>query len=125
MLDQKETKNLRTGFPASRKPYTGDCDYDADSDLEEDEDCNFSDNEGITHPEPENSEGKSDKSDSSTLVHGQSPDSKGNKSSDIISVSDVDSFLSDSVETKTEDKSVTTTIHVGNIIVVEDVAFVT
>jgi hypothetical protein len=38
VLDVRETKdNLRTRFPADRKPYTNDYAYADDSDLEDDE----------------------------------------------------------------------------------------
>lgn len=126
LLDKKETKvNLRNKFPVDRKPYTTDYDYDADSDLDEDECWDLSESECTAQPVPENPKGKSGESDSSTLV-GSPLDAKSRKSSDIISVSDVDSLLSDSAETKAEVKEVgTPPIHVGTVVVVEDVAFVT
>lgn len=117
--------NLRSQFPVDRKPYTADYDYGADSDLDEDECWDFSESEGITRPVPANLKGKSGESDSSTLV-GSPSDTKSSKSSDIISVSDMDSLLSDSAETKVEVKEVgTPPIHVGTVVVIEDVAFVT
>ena len=127
MLNRKETKeDLRTQFPADRKPYSGDYDYDADSDLEEDEDLNFSGDED-TQPVPVKGESDKSDSDSSTLTESQNLDAKGNESSDIISVSDVDSLFAGSVGTKAEvDGAVASTpTHIGAVVVVEDVAFVT
>jgi len=114
---------LRTRFPTDRKPYTGDYDYDADSDLEE-EDWGSSDVDG---PRVVAGKGKSDKSDTSTPVGGQDPDGKGNKSLDIISVSDMDSLFSDSPDTKIEAgvAATPTPTHAGTVVVIEDVGFVT
>jgi hypothetical protein len=127
VLDQNEKKqDLRTIFPADKKPHIGDYDYDDDSDLEEDEDCNFSDDED-TRPPPADLKGKGDGSDSSTLVGSQNPEAKGDESPDIISVSDSESLFSEPVNTKTEAETVATPAptHIGTVVVVEDVAFVT
>ena len=123
MLDQKKTKeNLRTGFPVDRKPYTVGYDYHADSDLEEDEDWDFSHVEGS---QVVSGEGGRAKSDSGTLVDYKNSDAKGNESSDIISISDVDSLFLDSVDTKTEAEAPITPTHIGTVIVIDDVALVT
>lgn len=125
MLSQKKPgANLRSQFPADRKPYTTDYDYDADSDLEEYEDWGSSD---IEDSQVIPSKDKIDESDSATLFAGKSSDAKGNESSDIISVSDVESLFSDSVNTKAEAEVVVApgTTHTGTVVVVEDVAFVT
>ena len=99
VLDKHETKqDLRMIFPAD-KPHIGDYNYDADSDLEEDEDCNFSD-DGDTQLPPVDLKGKNDGSDSSTLVSSQIPEAKGGESPDIISISDMDSLFSEPVNTK-------------------------
>ena len=127
MLNRKETKeNLRTFFPADRKPYTGDYDYDADSDLEEDEDWDFSGDEDTQSVLVQGKTDKSD-SDSSTLAGSQNSDAKGNESLDVISVSDVDSLFSGSVDTKAEHEGAVTSTptHIGDVVVIEDVAFVT
>ena len=124
MLDQKETKeNLRIRFPADKKSYTGDYDYDADSDLEEDDDCDFFD---AKDSQVVPGKVKSDSSDS-WAEDIQDSDGKGNESSDIVSISDVDSLFSASSETKSEAKMVATQAptHVGTVVVIEDVAFVT
>jgi len=114
---------LRTQFPADRKPYACDYDYDADSDLEED-DWGSSD---VEDPRVVAGKGKSDKSDTSTLVGGQDSDGKGNESLDIISASDVDSLFSDSADTKIEAGVAATPAptHIGTVVVIEDVGFVT
>lgn len=125
VLDKKETEeNLRTGFPVDRKPYTGDYDYDDDSDLEEDEDWESSDIED-SQVMPE--KGKTDQSDSATVVDSRDSDVKGNESPDIVSVSDMDSLISDSDDTRAqvEVPATPSPTHVGTIVVIEDIAFVT
>jgi len=108
-----------------RKPYTGDYDYDCDSDLDEDEYCDFSDFED-SKVVPE--KGKGDKSGPGTEDIKNS-DGKENSSSDVISISDMDSLFSDSSETRAEAEIVATPTpapaHIGTVVVVEDVAFVT
>ena len=108
-----------------RKPYTGDYDYDGDSDLDEDEDCDFSDFED-SKVVPK--KGESDKSGSG-IEDIQNSDGRENSSSDVISISDMDSLFSDSPETKAEAKVVATPApthtHTGTVVVIEDVAFVT
>ena len=125
VLDRQETKgNLRSGFPVDRKPYTAGYDYDADSDLEEDEDW-YSSNVEDSQVAP--AEGDRDKSDSGTLVGRENPDTKGNEPSDVVSISDVDSLFLDSIDTKTEaEVPVTPTpTHTGTVVVIDDVALVT
>ena len=125
MLGRKENKeNLRTQFPVDRKPYTDDYDYDADSDLEEDEDWDSSDIEDI---QVDPSKGKSDKSDSATLAGSQNSDAKDSEYSDSFSISDMDSRFSDSVDMKAETEVAATPnpTHIGTVVVIEDVAFVT
>jgi len=51
-------------------------------------------------------------------------DAKNNESSDIISVSDLDSLFSESSDTKGETETASS-VHVGKVVVIEDVAFVT
>ena len=107
-----------------REHYTCNYDYDADSDLEEDEDCGFLDFEDCeVIPE----KGKGDKSDPDT---DDIQNSGGkNVSLDIISISDVDSMFSDPPETVVETKAAATPspapTHIGTVVVIEDVAFVT
>ena len=66
---------------------------------------------------------KGDKSDSGTLVENQSSDKKGDETSDIISVSDMDSLFSDSAHTRAGTEVASNPAHDGDA-VVEDVAFV-
>lgn len=123
MLDQKEIKeNLRGQFPADKRYYTCDYDYDADSDLEEDEGW---DSPNAGDVQVLSSKGKGNKSDSGTLVEIESSDMKSNESSDIISVSDVDSMFSAYSRTGTEATIASNPAHIGTVVVVEDVAFVT
>ena len=124
VLDKETKENLRTGFPVDRKPYTGDYDYDDDSDLEEDEDWDSPDVEDF-QAVPEN--GKNDRSDSATVVDTRNSDAKGNESPDTISVSDVDSLFSYSDDTKARAEATVapTPTHIGTVVVIEDVAFVT
>ena len=104
----------------TRRHYTCDYEYDADSDLEEDEESDVEDAQVV----PSNDKG--DKSDSGTLVEKQSSDTKGNETSDIFSVSDMDSLFSDSAHTAGAGTEVTSNpAHVRDVAVIEDVAFVT
>ena len=125
MLDQEGAKeNLRVGFPVDRKPHTNDYDYDVDSDLEEDEDWDSSD---TGDSKVVLDKAQDNQSDSVTLVGGKNSDAKDNESSDIISVSDVDSLFSDPVDTKTkaEVAPAPTPTHIGTVVVIDNVAFVT
>ena len=121
MLDQNETReDLRTGFPADRKPYTEDYDYDGDSDLEEND---VQDPPGINNSGVELQKGESDQPDSGMLVGNH----EGDESSDIVSVSDADPLASGSVSTRTEAEVTGTPspTHIGTVVVIEDVAFIT
>ena len=123
VLDHRETKeNLRAQFPVDKKYYTCDYGYDADSDLEEDEDW---DSPNVEDVQVVTSKDTGDKSDSGTLV--ETSDAKNNESSDIISVSDVDSMFSDSAHSRagTEVTIISNPAHIGTVVVVEDAAFVT
>jgi hypothetical protein len=51
-------------------------------------------------------------------------DAKGNESSDILSVSDLDSLFSESSDTKGETETASSD-HIGKVTVIEDVAFTT
>ena len=123
-LGQRERNlNLRTHFPTGRKPYTTDYDYDADSDLEEEEDCDFSNDEETTRAVSEKPRGKSCKSNSSILSGNQSSDAKGNGYSDITS--DSDSLFSGSTKAEVRGATTATPAHVGAVLIIDDVAFVT
>ena len=119
MLDERETKeNLRAEFPTDRKPYANDHDYEDDSDLEEDEE------EDILYDElagaPVATEKPGDNSDAANI---ENSNVKDNESLDIVSVSDLDSLFSEPSE-KGESETASSA-HVGKVVVIEDVAFVT
>jgi len=118
VLDERGTKeNLRAGFPTDRKLYTNCYDYEDDSDLEDNDDNNIVDEESpqVMTKKPR------DNSDIAVL---ENSDAKINDSSDIVSISDLDSLFSESSHTKGEPET-TSSAHVGRVIVIEDVAFVT
>ena len=122
MLDGGGTKeNLRGRFPTDRKPYTGHYDYEEDSDLEEDDDDDeIPDDESIGAPQVATEKRRSN----SDVVVIESSDAKSSGPSDIISVSDLDSLFSESSDPKGE-SGAAPSAHVGKVVVIEDVAFVT
>ena len=125
MLDEKGTKeNLRARFPADRKPYTTRYDYEDDSDLEDGD--NDDDDDGILDDEPVSPPQVVTKKlrDNSDIVVLESSDAKISDPSDIVSVSDLDSLFSESSDTKDETRTATSA-HVGKVVVIEGVAFVT
>ena len=118
VLDEcKSNENLRTRFPANRKPYTGDYDYEDDSDFEDDEE-DVSDDESAVPPRVAAEKSGNHLSEIATI---ENSDAKNSESSDVISVSDLDSLFSDPPDTKDEAGPA----HVGKVVVIEDVAFVT
>ena len=122
VLDEGRTKeNLRARFPADRKSYTTRYDYEDDSDLEVDaDDDDTSDDEPASAPQVVTKKQRK----SSDIVVLENSDVKSNESSDIISVSDLDSLLSGSSDAKGETETASSA-HVGKVVVIEDVAFVT
>ena len=122
MLDERRTKeNLRARFPTDRKPYTTRYDYEDDSDLEEDDDDDdILDDEPASTPQTVTKKPR----DCSEIVVLENSDAGNNESSDIISVSDLDSLFSESSDTKGKIETATSA-HVGKVVVIEDVAFVT
>ena len=111
---------MRARFPADRKTYTTRYDYEDDSDLGEDDDGDddILDDEHASPPQVVTKKPR----DSSDIVVLENSDAKSNESSDIISVSDLDSLFSESSDTKGETE---TASHVGKVVVIEDVAFIT
>ena len=119
MLDEcKNKESLRTRFPANKKPYTNNYDYEDDSDLEEDYEEDESDDESAVAPQVATEKSRNDSPESVAI---ENSDAKSSKSSDIISISDLDSLLSESSDAKDEIQSA----HVGKVVVIDDVAFVT
>ena len=113
-------ENLRTRFPADRKPYKTRYDYEDDSDLEEDYE-----NEDIPDDDPASvPQVVTEKSGNSDAVILEKSDAKYNEPSDILSISDLDSVFSESSDTKGGAETVSSA-HVGKVAVIEDVAFVT
>ena len=120
VLDEREIKeNLRVRFPTDRKPYASDYDYEDDSDLEEE------DEEGISDDEPTGAQVVTEKPrNDPNVVSVEGSNAKSDESSDIISVSDLDSLFSEPFDEKGE-VGVASSAHVGKVVVTEDVAFVT
>ena len=127
MLEERGSKdNLRTKFPVDRKPYTSDYDYEDDSDLEDDEDDDTSDSEDVDEPAvvPQAQVATEKSASDAKLVTVENSDATSSGSSDIISVSDADSLFSEPPDTKGETNP-TSSAHIGKVVVIEDVAFVT
>ncbi|KAF9793463.1 hypothetical protein BJ322DRAFT_130553 [Thelephora terrestris] len=99
LLDEREpTGNLRTKFPTDRKPYIGDYDYEDDSDLEDDDDEDASDSE-----------------DEHAAAPPAATEEPGNNAK-VVTAENSDAE---------DETSVISSAHVGKVVVIEDVAFVT
>ena len=121
MLDERGAKeNLRARFPTDRKLYTSHYDYEDDSDLEEDDD----DEDNLDDEPAGTTQVVAEKPGNNDVVVLERSDAKTNESSDIFSVSDLDSMFSESSNTKDE-PGTASSAHVGKVVVIEDVAFVT
>ena len=121
MLDEREIKqNLRVRFPTNRKPYTSCYDYENDSDLEEDDDEDVPDDEPTDAPQVATEQSR----DNTDVVVLEDSDAKSNGSSDTVSVSDLGSLFSESFDAEGETETASSA-HVGKVVVIEDVAFVT
>jgi len=122
VLGERETKeNLRAKFPADRKPYASDYDYEDDSDLEEDDEEDILDDEPVGAPQITTEEPGN--TDDDIVAVGNS-DANTSESSDIISVSDLDSLFSGSLDAGGE-AGTTPSANIGKVVIIEDVAFVT
>ena len=100
------------------KPYATDYDYEDDSDLEGEDDEDDSGDEPVAAPRGATEESGNE---SSELIKTENPDAKGGNSSDIISVSDLDSLFTESSDTQDGVRPP----HVGKVVLIEEVAFVT
>jgi len=124
VFDGRETReNLRARFPVDLKPYTNDYDYEDDSDLEDDD-------EGVLDgAEPEDAPlVVAEKPGNSPDVGNPDAKSTDERSDpDVISVSDIDSLFSESSDIKGagSEPGSSSFAHVGRVIVIRDVAFVT
>ena len=123
MLDEGGTgENLRARFPTNRRPYATRYDYEDDSDLEEDDDDDdgdILDDESAGVPQA-----VTEKPRDNDVVVLEKSGAKSNEPSDIVSISDLDSLFSGSSDTKGETET-TSSAHVGKVVVIEGVAFVT
>jgi hypothetical protein len=109
--DKKTEENIRARFPIDRKPYANDYDYQDDSDLGEGDDEDISDDGPVP---PQATEKSGNDSDLATV---EKSDSEINECPDIISVSDIDSLLSESPDTRDEAKPASSA-HVGKFFVI-------
>jgi hypothetical protein len=123
VLDERGVKeNLRARFPTDRRPYTTRYDYEDDSDLEEDyDDDDISDDEPASAPQVVT---VTEKPRDKDVVVLEKSDARDNEHSDVLSISDLDSMFSESSNTKNETETASSS-HVGKVVVIEDVAFVT
>ena len=110
---------MRAGFPTDRNPYTIHYDYEDDSDLEEGDDDEILDDEPASVPQVVSEKLKDD-----DAVVIERSDAKSHESPDVFSVSDMDSMFSESSDTNDE-TGAASSAHVGKVVVIEDVAFVT
>ena len=101
-------------------------DYEDDSDLEDEDEDGNDDDDDIPDDEPAGDPQVVTKKprNNSDIVVLESSDAKINYPPDIVSVSDLDSLFSESSDTKGE-TGTTSSAHVGKVVVIEDVAFVT
>jgi len=112
--------NLRARFPTDRKYSASHYDHENDSDLEDDHDEDILDDEPASAPQAVTEKPRS----SPDIVVLESSDVKRHGSSDIVSVSDLDSLFSESSDTKGETETASSA-HIGKVAVIEDVAFIT
>ena len=112
---------MRARFPIDRKPYTNHYDYEEDSDLEEEDEDDTPDDEPAGRAAQVATEKQRNNSD---VVAIESSDAKSNEPSDIVSISDLDSLFSEPSDVKGE-TGTASSAHVGKVVVIEDVAFVT
>jgi len=116
LAERGAKENLRTRFPAYRKPYTSHYDYEDDSDLEEDyDDDDISDDEPASVPQV-----ITEKPRNNDAVVLEKSDARSSEPSDILSISDLDSVFSESSDVKGETESTSST-HVGKVVIIEDI----
>ena len=120
VLDEREIKgDLRARFPIDRKPYTEDYGYEDDSDLEEDDEEDIFEDELADNPQVVAEK----PGDNSSVANIKNSDVKGNESLDMVSISDLDSLFSEPSEKG--EAGTASSAHVGKVVVIEDVAFIT
>jgi hypothetical protein len=125
VLDERKTKdNLRVRYPIEREPYVSGYEYEDDSDLEDDDDAT-SDSDDEPTAASHIAGGKSGVYSGRVVVENSNTNGDSSQVSDIISVSEFDSVLfSESSNTNLETNSAPSA-HVGKVVVIEDVAFIT
>ena len=123
MLDGREAKeNLRARFPTDRRPYTDGYDYEDDSDLEDGDEEDTLDDEPAA---PLQAAAATDKPrNSSDTPSIENSGAKSEETLDMVSVSDLDSLFFEPSDTK-EGAETPSSAHVGKVVVIEDVAFIT
>jgi len=120
--DAKE--NLRARFPTDRRPYTDGYDYEDDSDLEEDDEEDTLDDEPAPPPQAAAAAATDKPRNSFDTPSIENSGAKSDETLDMISVSDLDSLFSEPSDTKGE-AEIASSAHVGKVVVIEDVAFIT
>ena len=113
---------MRAGFPTDRRPYTTDYDYEDDSDLEDDDDNDHEDTPDDDPPSAPQAITENPRANDVAVLEKSA--AKNNESSDMVSVSDIESLFSESSEMKDETEHASSA-HTGKVVVIEDVAFVT
>ena len=118
VLDEGGAKDSLEGQVPNR--YTNHYDHEEDSDLEEEDDDILDDEPAgratqVATEKPRNN---------SDVVVIENSDVKSNEPSDIVFISDLDSLFPEPPDVKGE-TGTATSAHVGKVVVIEDVAFVT
>ena len=112
---------MRAKFPKDRKAYTNDYDYEDDSDLGEDDEDDVFDDESTGAPQVTvGQQGNTD----NDIIAIENSDAKTNEPSEIISISDLDSLFSGSLDAGDEAR-IAPSAHIGKVVIIEDVAFIT
>ena len=121
MLDGRETEeNLRDEFPTDRAPYTWEYDYDSDSDLGDDDKESSNDELAVSLQAVTEMPGNG-----SGPAGIRNLDVKSSKPSEIVSIPELGSVvIMEASDGKIETNS-DPSAHVGKVVVIEDVAFVT
>jgi hypothetical protein len=125
VLDGRKIKeNLRVRFPIEREPHANGYDYEDDSDLEDDDDDDASDFDDEPTAVSQVAGGKSGNYSEHVTSENSTTKGDGSQDPDIMSVSEFDSVFSESSDTNFETNPAHSA-HVGKVVVIEDVAFVT
>ena len=108
-----------------KEPYTSGYEYEDDSDLEDDDDgAKDSDDEPTSASQIAASGGKTGNYPKHVTIENSGSKGDSSQGSDTISVSEFDSVFSESSDTNFETNPAPSA-HVGKVVVIKDVAFVT